>query len=239
MGTRNTWVTRTMVWTLGSIPRSTGLGVESRASSTPSRTGASCFPCGSSRTKRQPASLPRPSTRSFASIARRATSSEWTSPGNTCRWDGRGVYGTRSTGWQEEPTLGGAGSNEAARGIRLQGALRSRENRRKIHRAQRTAQAPKRVALSDVYLDRDIVESKERAMRSPLLAAALSLLVAGLGQIYNGQVLKGVIFIIIQLINGALTTVLIGWLLLPLVGLWSMIDAYMTAKHNNERYGFR
>ena len=47
------------------------------------------------------------------------------------------------------------------------------------------------------------------------------------------------IFIIIQLINGALTAVLIGWLLLPLVGLWSMIDAYMTAKHNNERYGFR
>jgi len=76
-------------------------------------------------------------------------------------------------------------------------------------------------------------------MRSPLLAAALSLLVAGLGQIYNGQVLKGVIFIIIQLINGALTAVLIGWLLLPLVGLWSMIDAYMTAKHNNERYSFR
>ena len=97
----------------------------------------------------------------------------------------------------------------------------------------------KRVALSDVYLDRDIVESKERAMRSPLLAAALSLLVAGLGQIYNGQVLKGVIFIIIQLINGALTTVLIGWLLLPLVGLWSMIDAYLTAKHNNESYSFR
>ena len=76
-------------------------------------------------------------------------------------------------------------------------------------------------------------------MRSPLLAAGISLIVAGLGQIYNGQVTKGVIFTVIQLINGALTAVLIGWLLLPLVGLWAMIDAYMTAKHNNERYGFR
>jgi TM2 domain-containing membrane protein YozV len=76
-------------------------------------------------------------------------------------------------------------------------------------------------------------------MRNPILAAVLSLIVAGLGQIYNGQVTKGVIFIIVQLINGALTAVLIGWFLLPLVGLWSMIDAYMTAKHNNERYGFR
>jgi TM2 domain-containing membrane protein YozV len=76
-------------------------------------------------------------------------------------------------------------------------------------------------------------------MRNPILAAILSLIVAGLGQIYNGQIGKGVIFIIIQLINGALTAVLIGWILLPIVGLWAMIDAYMTAKHNNERYGFR
>jgi hypothetical protein len=32
-------------------------------------------------------------------------------------------------------------------------------------------------------------------MRSPILAAILSLIVAGLGQIYNGQIGKGVIFI--------------------------------------------
>ena len=47
------------------------------------------------------------------------------------------------------------------------------------------------------------------------------------------------IFIVIQLTNGALTADLIGGLLLPIVGLWAMIDAYMTAKRNNERYGFR
>jgi TM2 domain-containing membrane protein YozV len=75
-------------------------------------------------------------------------------------------------------------------------------------------------------------------VRSPLIAAILSLIVAGLGQIYNGQIGKGAIFILIQLINGALTAVLVGWLLLPLVGLWAMIDAYITAKRNNERYGF-
>jgi TM2 domain-containing membrane protein YozV len=75
-------------------------------------------------------------------------------------------------------------------------------------------------------------------MRNPLLAAILSLIIAGLGQIYNGQIGKGAIFMVIQLINGALTAVLIGWLLLPLVGLWATVDAYMTAKRNNERYGF-
>lgn len=76
-------------------------------------------------------------------------------------------------------------------------------------------------------------------MRSPLLAAILSLIVAGLGQIYNGQITKGVIFIVLQLINTALTAVLIGWILMPIVGLWAMIDAYLVARNNNERYGFR
>jgi hypothetical protein len=48
-----------------------------------------------------------------------------------------------------------------------------------------------------------------------------------------------VIYILIQLINGALTAVLIGWVLLQGVGLWAMIDTYTTAKRNNEWYGFR
>jgi TM2 domain-containing membrane protein YozV len=76
-------------------------------------------------------------------------------------------------------------------------------------------------------------------MRSPILAAILSLILSGLGQIYNGQILKGVVFIVVQLINAALTTVLIGWILMPVVGLWAMIDAYLVAKRNNARYGFR
>ena len=46
-------------------------------------------------------------------------------------------------------------------------------------------------------------------------------------------------FIILQLINGALTLVLIGWILMPIVGLWAVIDAYLTAKRANERYGVR
>ena len=67
-------------------------------------------------------------------------------------------------------------------------------------------------------------------MRNPILAAVLSLIVAGLGQIYNGQVLKGVVFIILQLINGALTLVLIGWILMPIVGLWAVVARYESAR---------
>lgn len=75
-------------------------------------------------------------------------------------------------------------------------------------------------------------------MRSPILAAILSLILSGLGQIYNGQVAKGVVFIVAQLVNTALTAVLIGWVLMPIVGLWAAIDAYLVAKRNNERYEF-
>ena len=76
-------------------------------------------------------------------------------------------------------------------------------------------------------------------MRNPILAAILSIIVAGLGQIYNGQIGKGAVFIILQIVNGALTAVLIGWVLMPIVGLWATIDAYLVARRNNERYGFR
>ena len=65
-------------------------------------------------------------------------------------------------------------------------------------------------------------------MRNPILAAILSVIVAGLGQIYNGQIGKGVVFIILQIINGALTVVLIGWVLMPIVGLWTAVCRYET-----------
>ncbi len=65
-------------------------------------------------------------------------------------------------------------------------------------------------------------------MRNPIVAAILSVIVAGLGQIYNGQIGKGVVFIVLQLINTALTVVLIGWILMPIVGLWTAIWRYET-----------
>ena len=80
---------------------------------------------------------------------------------------------------------------------------------------------------------------EEDTMRNPIIAAVLSLIVAGLGQIYNGQITKGVLFIVAQIINGALLYVAIGFVTMPLVGLWAVIDAYLVARRNNERYGFR
>jgi hypothetical protein len=54
--------------------------------------------------------------------------------------------------------------------------------------------------------------------------------VAGLGKIYGGQVLKGVVFIVVQPVNAALTTIQIGWILMPTVGLWIPVGEYKTAR---------
>jgi TM2 domain-containing membrane protein YozV len=58
------------------------------------------------------------------------------------------------------------------------------------------------------------------------------------GQIYNGQILKGLIIIVVQVINGALTTVLIGWIPLAIVWVWAIYDAYREAERINAKRGF-
>jgi len=67
----------------------------------------------------------------------------------------------------------------------------------------------------------------------------LSALINGLGQIYNGQILKGIVIIVVQFINGALTAVLIGWILLPIVWVWAVYDAYRGAEKINRRFNRR
>ena len=67
------------------------------------------------------------------------------------------------------------------------------------------------------------------------MAAVLSFLINGLGQIYNGQVGKGILIFVIQLINLALTTIFIGFITGPIVFIWSVYDAYAVAKRLNAR----
>jgi TM2 domain-containing membrane protein YozV len=76
-------------------------------------------------------------------------------------------------------------------------------------------------------------------MKSAGLAAVLSFFISGLGQIYNGQILKGLVIIVVQVINGALTTILIGWIALAIVWVWAIIDAYREAERINARRGLR
>ncbi len=63
--------------------------------------------------------------------------------------------------------------------------------------------------------------------RVPVLAGALSLLVPGLGQFYNGEIGKGVMLLFSALL---LSIFLLFWV----VWIWSIIDAYMVAERSNQ-----
>ncbi|WP_026699662.1 hypothetical protein [Salibacterium aidingense] len=67
------------------------------------------------------------------------------------------------------------------------------------------------------------------------LAAVLSAIWCGLGQIYNGQIGKGVLFMIIQFINALLMFVLIGLITYPIFWIYGMVDAYKKAEKFNEK----
>jgi hypothetical protein len=60
-------------------------------------------------------------------------------------------------------------------------------------------------------------------MESAGLAAVLSYFISGFGQI----------------INGTLTTILIGWIPLAIVWAWAIVDAYREAERINARQGLR
>ena len=62
--------------------------------------------------------------------------------------------------------------------------------------------------------------------KSPGLAAVLSFLIVGLGQIYLGLTKKGIILFIAALISGFLTLIIIGWITFLIVWVYAIYDAY-------------
>lgn len=65
----------------------------------------------------------------------------------------------------------------------------------------------------------------------PWLAAALSI-VCGLGQLYNGQVVKGMILIVLATAAIASIGLLIGKFMVPVLWLYAIIDAYVVARRH-------
>jgi len=70
--------------------------------------------------------------------------------------------------------------------------------------------------------------------KSPSLAAILSFLFVGLGQIYCGRIKRGLAFIGLYLLSFFLLIFLIGIILLPIVYIYNIYDAYELAKKINE-----
>jgi len=71
--------------------------------------------------------------------------------------------------------------------------------------------------------------------KNPGVATVLSFFFMGLGQIYNGQIGKGIIFIILYAISVALMFVIVGFITTPILWIWGMVDANKSAKKINEK----
>lgn len=65
--------------------------------------------------------------------------------------------------------------------------------------------------------------------KNPIVAGGLSFILAGIGQIYNGQTVKGVILVLTSLI-----CIWISGLLYLVLWIFGMYDAYTTAQKINE-----
>lgn len=77
--------------------------------------------------------------------------------------------------------------------------------------------------------------SIQQPPKNPVLAAILSLIIVGVGQIYNGETAKGIIIIVVQIILSALIvpTAGITFLVFLVVWFWAIYDAYKVAKRIN------
>ncbi|MGZ7209983.1 MAG: hypothetical protein ACXVHV_08910 [Methanobacterium sp.] len=69
-------------------------------------------------------------------------------------------------------------------------------------------------------------------MANAILAAILSLIIPGLGQIYAGVVQKGIIFIVIAIILGLANFFILPliWIISLLFAIYAAYDAYQIAK---------
>ena len=71
--------------------------------------------------------------------------------------------------------------------------------------------------------------------KNPGVAAVLSFLITGLGQVYNGQIAKGIVLAVLQLINIALMSIFIGYLTFFVLWVYGIIDAYRRAERLNRQ----
>jgi TM2 domain-containing membrane protein YozV len=69
--------------------------------------------------------------------------------------------------------------------------------------------------------------------KNPGLAAVLSFFYMGLGQIYNGQIAKGIAFIVLYTISILMIFILIGIITTPILFIYGMYDAYKSAEKIN------
>jgi TM2 domain-containing membrane protein YozV len=70
--------------------------------------------------------------------------------------------------------------------------------------------------------------------KNPATAAVLSFFFIGLGQAYNGETAKAVVFLILYALSIFLTFFMIGFVTTPILWIWSTVDAYRSSQKMNQ-----
>ena len=83
-------------------------------------------------------------------------------------------------------------------------------------------------------LNPNITHAVVNSQKSPALAAILSFLIIGLGQVYLGLTKKGIILFILAIVSGFLMLILVGFVLWLLVWAYAIYDGYNSANKMNE-----
>ncbi len=78
-----------------------------------------------------------------------------------------------------------------------------------------------------------VLEFRQNA-KNPATAAILSGMFMGLGQAYNGEIAKAIVFVILYAVSIFLTLFLIGFVTTPILWVWSMVDAYKSSQKANQ-----
>lgn len=73
--------------------------------------------------------------------------------------------------------------------------------------------------------------------KNPGAAAVLSFLFPGLGQIMNGGIGTGIAMVVLTVFAWISLMFLIGFILLPAMYIWSIVEAYTKAKRWNAAHG--
>ena len=77
------------------------------------------------------------------------------------------------------------------------------------------------------------VKGSRTGIKSSGLAAVLSFLIIGLGQIYNGEIVKGFLLMFLALISILFWWAVIGFIFTLVLWVYSIYDAHKTAKEIN------
>lgn len=76
-----------------------------------------------------------------------------------------------------------------------------------------------------------------KTQKNPGVAAVLSFFWSGLGQIYNGEIGKGVLLMVVYIVSWWLMLIVIGFITTPVLWIYGMVDAYKTAERLNAAGG--